>query len=152
MKYSMVVYVLIGFMCVVVAGCGMSESDNPQDTKLSGGNIESGSTETAEISQASSGESRSEYVQLIEGQFEKLIDNHAKLVGRAQEAGSGTQVEADLGTVLDDLTKQGQVVQQQIDELKAAKPEDWNALQPGMNKAMEELAQSYDQAFTKYAG
>ena len=57
-----------------------------------------------------------------------------------------------LDTNLDKLTKHGKEVQRQIDELKAAKGNDWLALQSGMNQALEELAQSYDKALARFAG
>ncbi len=152
MKYSLGVNVLVGIAWMMVAGCGTSESSAPQETRVAEEPIQLGEKEVVETSQASLNENRNEYVKVIEGKLIQLNDDHAKLVVQAQQAGSGTQVQADLDTTLKDLTKEGKEVQQQIDELKAVKAEDWLALQSDMNQALEELAHSYEQALAKYAG
>ncbi|GJL52746.1 MAG: hypothetical protein NPIRA01_39730 [Nitrospirales bacterium] len=151
MKYSVGVNVLIGIAWMMVAGCGTSESNAPQDTQFAEETHQPGAKEVVETSRASLEENRNEYVKVVEGQLNQLNDDHEKLVDRAHQARSGTQVQADLGKSLKNLTDQGKKVQKQIDELKATKVEDWNALQSGMNQALEELTQSYDQALAKYA-
>ena len=129
MKYSVSMYVLVGIICMAVAGCGTSESGYPEETKFAGEKVQPGVEEGVEVSQASLNENRSEYVTVIEGKFDQLNNDHAMLVNRAQQAGSGTEVQASLDTMLHDLTKQGKEVQQKIEELKAVKAEDWSALQ-----------------------
>ncbi len=151
MKFSTIVSVLVGFMCIVVAGCEISESGSPQNIEFAEEKVHPSEKEVVETSQASMEVNREEYVTVVEDKLTQLNDDHAKLVGRAQQAGPGTQIQEDLDTILNDLTKQGKEVQQKMDELKSAKVEDWNALQSGMNQAMEKLGQSYDQALTKYA-
>ncbi len=152
MKYSVIVHVLVGFLCMVITGCGMSESGVSQESKLSVEKVETGANSVTEGSQAFLVDDRNEYVEVVEAKLIQLNDDHAKLVDRAQQAGSGTQLQADLDTMLNELTKQGIDAKEQINELKSAKVEEWLALQSGMNTALEELAQSYDQALAKSAG
>ena len=151
MKYSAVVNVLVGIVWMVVAGCGTSESNTPQESRFAEEKVQSGDKEVVETSQASLQENRNEYVKIIEEKLSQLNENHAKLVDQAQ-ATSGTEVQVVLDKTLDDLTKQGKEVQQQIDELKEVNVDDWLALQPDMNQALEELAQSYDRALAKFTG
>ncbi|GJL64162.1 MAG: hypothetical protein NPIRA04_28160 [Nitrospirales bacterium] len=151
MQYSVGVNVLLGIAWMIVVGCGTSESNPPQDTQFAEETHQPGAKEAVETSRASLEEGRNEYVKVVEGQLHQLNDDHEKLVDRAHQARPGTQVQADLHKSLENLTGQSQKVQQQIDELKATKVEDWNALQSGMNQALEELTQSYDQALARYA-
>ena len=151
MKNSVVINVLLGMVLMVVAGCGTSESNAPQETRLAEEKVQSGDKEVVETSQASLQENRTEYVKIIEEKLSQLNENHAKLVDQAQ-AVSGSEVQVVLDKTLDDLTQQGKEVQQQIDELKEVNVDDWLALQPDMNQALEELAQSYDRALAKFTG
>ena len=152
MKYSVAVHVLVGMVWLMIAGCGASESGTPEEFQLAGEEVQSGDKEAIETIQVPVEENLNEYVKTVEGKWDLLKDKHAKLVDQAQQAGSGTEIKVALDTNLDDLTKQGEEVQRQIDELKVAKGKDWLALQSGMNQALEELAQSYDKALAQFAG
>jgi hypothetical protein len=57
-----------------------------------------------------------------------------------------------LDVMLVELTKKGEEVQLQIAALKAAKGEDQNVLQTGVDKTLADLDQSYDKALAQFAG
>ena len=50
MKYSVVVNVLVGIVWMVVAGCGTSESNTPQETRFAEEKVQSGDKESVEAS------------------------------------------------------------------------------------------------------
>ncbi len=127
MKNLIFANVLVGLVSLLVVGCGYFGSNPPEET-------------------------RTEYSIFVESKMDHLRDVHARLVLRAQqkELESGRQTSFD--ALLNDLEKRREVVQRKIETMKIAKGQDWFAIQFVMNHALEELAQSYDQAFVQIPG
>ena len=127
MKGSVVMWILIGMLCMLVAGCGKFNPGPPEKT-------------------------RHEYSKFAEGKMGQMLDKHARLAVQIQQRGLEFERRTALDTTLDDLAKKREAIQRQIDELKAAKGQGWWALQFRMNQSLEELAQSYNRAFAQFAG
>ena len=127
MRYSVVANVLISLVGVMVVGCGYFGSNPPEET-------------------------RTEHSMFIEDKMDQLRDAHARLVLQIEQRGLESKRHTSLDALLNDLAERREAVQRQVEALKMAKGQDWFAIQYVMNHALEELAQSYDQALAKYPG
>lgn len=127
MKCSRGVYLLVSIFWMMGAGCESFESTPPEET-------------------------RTEYSLFVKDKMDKLRYAHARLIMQVQQEGLDTKHQTILNATLDDLTQRREAVKRQIETMKMAKGPDWFAIQFVMNHDLEELAQSYDQAFVEIPG
>ncbi len=127
MRYSVVANVLVGLVGMVVVGCGYFGSNPPEET-------------------------RKEYALFVEDKMDHLVHAHARLVLQMKQRELVSERQTALDALLYELAERREAVQRQINALKIARGQDWFAIQYVMNHALEELAQSYDQAFVQIPG
>ena len=127
MNYWLGVKVLAGIVALLIVGCGNFQT-NPSE------------------------EIRKKYSAFLETKMDLLLDKHARLVDQVQQGRPKTEQQTSLNKTLDDLTKKGEAVQGQMGELQSAKGANWHALQFGVNQALEELTQAYDNALAQFVG
>ena len=153
MKRSVVVSVFVSLLGFGVLGCESSETESPQESRLvENDDLVPGSQQSGlESAQGPAGEAFLEYVQVVEGKFQELQVRHATLVDRIQQAGKGIGSPPGLDLSLADLTEKGQIVQHQMEALRAAKGAEWLALKSGINTALQELSHAYDKAIIQVA-
>ena len=152
MKNFLIGYFVVGIVCVMVAGCGTSETGSPEESKLAVKERPSGDQEVITTIQTPVEENLDAYIKVIQGKLGHLKEKRAELVTRVQLVGlaPGPQVEFD--ATLESLTRKGKEVQRQIAALKIVKGKKWMTLRPEINEALEEVNQSYDEALGKFSG
>jgi hypothetical protein len=152
MKYSAPGNVFVGIVCMMVMSCSNSELSTAPESQVAVNNERLEDQDSMESFQAPVSENLTTYLQGVEDKLGQLKDKHAKLEGRVKEAAPGSDSIMTLDVMLVELTKKGEEVQLQIAALKAAKGEDQNVLQTGMDKTLADLDQSYDKALAQFAG
>lgn len=153
MKRSVGEKVLVGMVWLIVAGCGASESGSTEEYQLAGKAVQAEENDgKARVTVLPVVENRIEYFKIIEDQRGRLLGKHARLIAQIQEAGNRPEPLPALDISLDDLIQKTQEIHRQIEVLKATKGGDWLALQSDMNRALEELGQSYDKALAQFPG
>ena len=152
MKNSVWGNVLLGIGCLVIAGCEYSESGFSDVSSPVKSEAKFGDQEVVNAMQASSEELLHEFSKVVEGKLSQLKKKQAKLTEQVKKDEIVSEAKAALDATLDDLTKKGEAVQIQIEALKAAKGDDWLALQPGVNQALEDMDQAYEKALVYFAG
>ena len=149
MKHSLLGNVFVGIVCMMIVGCSNSELSNAPESSLAGKDMELGNKEVVENIQAPLGENLTTYLKVVEDKLAQVKVKHDKLVGHVKEASPGSDA---MDATLVELTKKGEDVQLQIEAMKSAKGEEQLALQTDMDKTLADLAQSYDNALTQFAG
>ncbi|MCA9467352.1 MAG: hypothetical protein KC643_18170 [Nitrospira sp.] len=154
MKRSVVVSVFVSLLGFGVLGCESSETESPQESRLvENDDLVTGSQQSGlESAQGPAGEAFLEYTHFVEGKLRKLKAMHLELVDRVKQGEANSDATMALDARLEDLTKKGEEIQRRIEYLKAAKGEDWLALQAGVNQALDAMAQSYEKALAQLAG
>jgi hypothetical protein len=152
MKYFVLDNLGLGLVCMMVFGCSNSELGTSPESQLTGEDTPLESHAVVEAQQALAGETLTTYLKGVDDKLGQLKDKHAKLVDHVQKDGSGTEPTLALNAILGELKKKGEELQFQIEAMKSAKGEDQLALQTGMDKALADLAQSYDDALAQFAG
>ena len=153
MKDSALGNLFVAIVCMMVVGCSNSELSSAPESQLAvGGGTPLSEKDVVQNIHAPLGENLTTYLQGVEDKLGQLKDKHAKLEGRVKEAAPGSDSIMTLDVMLVELTKKGEEVQLQIAALKAAKGEDQNVLQAGMDKTLADLDQSYDKALAQFAG
>ena len=104
MKHSVIIRVLVGMVAMMVVSCGVFEAGPPEKTRI-------------------------EYSKFVDDKMDQLLDKHARLVAQVQQADSLTEIRMAWETSLEALTKKRVEVQRHIEALKAAKGQNWFALQ-----------------------
>ena len=133
-------------------GCSNSETSLSSESQSTGKGLPLDDKASAENRQIPVDVYLTTYLQGVEDKLDKLKDKHAKLVGQVKEAAPGSDSIMALEATLDELTKNGEEIQFQIEALKSAKSEDFQALQAGMDQRLADLDQSYDKALAPFAG
>jgi hypothetical protein len=144
MKNSPLGNVFVGIVCMMVIGCSNSELSSVPESQLA--------VADTPLSDKAVSQNLTIYLQGVEDKLGQLKNKHAKLEGRVKEAAPGSDSIMTLDVMLVELTKKGEEVQLQIAALKAAKGEDQNVLQTGVDKTLADLDQSYDKALAQFAG
>jgi hypothetical protein len=152
MKNSPLGNVFVGIVCMMVIGCSNSELSSVPESQLAVADTPLSDKAVSENIEAPLGQNLTIYLQGVEDKLGQLKNKHAKLEGRVKEAAPGSDSIMTLDVMLVELTKKGEEVQLQIAALKAAKGEDQNVLQTGMDKTLADLDQSYDKALAQFAG
>ena len=149
MKNFVLGMVLFSLVCVMVAGCGVSE-----ESQLAGKELPLSDKEVVETNQVPLEDdfNFNEYVKSVEGQLGYLEDIHVKLADRVRKAGLEPETQTTFNTTLDALKMKREVVHTQIEALKRGNKKNWTARQLGMDVALEHLAHSYDEALAQFAG
>jgi hypothetical protein len=140
MKNSPLGNVFVGIVCMMVIGCSNSELSSVPESQLAVADTPLSDKAVSENIEAPLGQNLTIYLQGVEDKLGQLKNKHAKLEGMT------------LDVMLVELTKKGEEVQLQIAALKAAKGEDQNVLQTGVDKTLADLDQSYDKALAQFAG
>ena len=155
LKHSLRMNVYIGVLCLAIGACGYSESGSPEasavresEAKLGGHDVK----EMAEMRGTRSDENMQEFLRSVEEKFGQLKSKHAKLADRIQQGDRSADAKVALDATLENLIRKGQAVQQQIQTLKTAKGQDWLALQAGINQALADMDQAYENALLHFAG
>jgi hypothetical protein len=146
MKNSPLGNVFVGIVCMMVIGCSNSELSSVPESQLAVADTPLSDKAVSENIEAPLGQNLTIYLQGVEDKLGQLKNKHAK------EAAPGSDSIMTLDVMLVELTKKGEEVQLQIAALKAAKGEDQNVLQTGMDKTLADLDQSYDKALAQFAG
>ncbi len=152
MKYSALGNVCVGIVCMMVISCSNSELSTTPESQVAVNDEQLEDQNSMESIQAPVSEDLTTYLQGVEDQLGHLKEKHATLVNSATKAEPGSQSRVSLDVRLAELTKKGEEIQFQIEAMKAATGEDHAALQTGMGKTLEELAESYDNALAEFAG
>jgi hypothetical protein len=152
MNYPVLVKVLVGVVCIMGVGCSNSETSLSSESQSTGKGLPLDDKASVENRQVPVDVYLTTYLQGVEDKLDKLKDKHAKLVGQVKEAAPGSDSIMALEATLDELTKNGEEIQFQIEALKSAKSEDFQALQAGMDQRLADLDQSYDKALAPFAG
>jgi hypothetical protein len=151
MKNFMLLNVVGGIVWLTVAGCSASDSGPVEESQLAGKEVSSGTSDIVATVAAPQEGDMNEYFRVVEGKFDQLKEKHAKLTEQVGQKGSDAETPSALDKALEDLTQKGREVQKQIETLKTAKGNEWIALQPDMNRALDELTQSYDAALARFS-
>jgi len=142
----------IGLVCMMVLGCSNSELGTSPESQLTEKDTPLASQAIVETQEAIQGETLATYLKGVDDKLGQLKDKHAKLTDHVQKDASGAEPAVALNAILGELQKKGEELQIQVEAMKAAKGEDQLALQTGMDKALADLAQSYDHALAQFAG
>ena len=59
---------------------------------------------------------------------------------------AGAEAKTRLQPQIDELRRKSEVVQKQLDKVKAASPAVWNDIKTGLHKALEELQDAFEKA------
>ena len=152
MKPSVLKNLSVWFVCMVLVGCSNSELGTAPESQLGKKDTSLENDAVVEVQQALVGETFTAYLKEIDGKLGQLKVKHAKLVDHVQKDASETEPTVALNPILSELKMRGEELHIQVEAIKSAKGEDQLALQAGMDKALADLAQAYDQALAKFAG
>ncbi len=153
MKFSASANILAGLGFLLMVGCGSSDSGSSPESTVNTKQIASvGNPIEIEPSSVPQDKDLQEYLKVIDHQMTELKNSHAELVSAAPHRNSDPSNRKAWETSLDDLTHKSQEVEKQVHALKKAKEREWVTLQPGLNHALKELTESYEQALAQVDG
>ena len=150
MQFSGSANILAGLVLLLMVGCEASDSGSSSESTVNTKQTASvGIPIEIEPSLAPQDKGLQEYLKVIDHQMTELKNYHAELVNAAQHQSSEPNNRKAWETSLNDLTQKSLEVEKKVHALKKAKEREWVTLQPGLNHALKELTESYEQALAR---
>ncbi len=141
-----------GVLVLVLAGCDPAdrrrdnrpvEDEKPSDT-ITFDSVKNQVRDALQSAKDYTYEHKDEYVQKMQGVVDELNRKLVDLKARAESASA--EARTRLQPQIDELRRQADALQTQLEKVKAASPEIWNDVKTGVRDAFEDLQKAFEKA------
>jgi predicted nucleic acid-binding Zn-ribbon protein len=135
-------------LVVALAACGQQTGTAPKAAVSTGKSLITGkqvtriSQNAAEMLQSYARQVREEYVKSAEAQLERVVRRVEQLQARFEKA--GTDVQARASALLKSFNHKRDAARAQLEKLKAADEQPWEALKGSLDEALNDLEEELD--------
>jgi hypothetical protein len=141
--------VILTILCSSLSGCKKTDEEKAASRgAISPGDVKAEVVEAADVSLDYAAQKKEEYENAIASKLADLDEQLAELKSNAQEAEQ--DVREEVLAMLNNLEARRQEAQRKLEAIQAEAPDAWEDLKAGLDAALEDLDESYEQAKSRF--